>query len=186
MIGLELNPLQLQRAAAGGLAAARFVLADMRRADFPRCDVVTCIDTLHYMPLSEQDDVLLRARNALRAGGVLLLRVHDDSAPLRWRLGLWIDRITRAVQGGGFEPVHGRTLESWCAVLTQLGFEVEWRPMNGRLPFANLLLVARQRASRACTIDCVDVRSAGGSASQEASDPCHSISAEVPSGPNDC
>jgi SAM-dependent methyltransferase len=145
LIGLELNPLQLRRAAVGGLAAARFVLADMRHAQFPPCDVVVCIDTLHYMALSEQDDVLLRARSALRAGGVLLLRVHDASAPLRWRLGLWIDRITRAVQGGGFEPVHGRTLESWCAVLTGLGFEVECRPMNGRLPFANLLLVARQR-----------------------------------------
>jgi SAM-dependent methyltransferase len=162
MIGLELNLLQLRRAAAGGLAAARFVLADMRRADFPPCDVVACIDTLHYMPLSEQDDVLLRARNALRAGGVLLLRVNDASAPLRWRLGLWIDRITRAAQGGGFEPVHGRTLESWCAVLTKLGLEVECRPMNGRLPFANLLLVARQRAPRACTIDSAEVRRAAG------------------------
>jgi SAM-dependent methyltransferase len=153
MIGLELNPLQLRRAAVGGLAAARFVLADMRHAEFPPCDVVACIDTLHYMPPSAQDDVLLRARNALRAGGVLLLRVHDASAPLRWRLGLCIDRITRAVQGGGFEPVHGRTLQSWCAVLTKLGFEVECRPMNGRLPFANVLLVARQRGPRAGTID---------------------------------
>jgi SAM-dependent methyltransferase len=162
VIGLELNPLQLRRAAASGHAAARFVLADMRHADFPPCDVVACIDTLHYMPLSEQDDVLLRVRNALRPGGVLLLRVNDDSAPLRWRLGLWIDRITRAVQGGGFEPVHGRTLESWRAVLTRLGFEVECRPMNGRLPFANLLLVARQRAARACTIDRVGMRRAAG------------------------
>ena len=162
MIGLELSPLQLRRAAVGGLAAARFVLADMRHVDFPPCDVVACIDTLHYLPLSEQDDVLLRARNALRAGGVLLLRVNDASAPLRWRLGLWIDRITRAVQGGGFEPVHGRTLESWRAVLNRLGFEVECRPMNGRLPFANLLLVARHRAARARTIDRADVRRAHG------------------------
>ena len=121
MIGLDLSPLQLRRAAVSGLAAARFVLADMRHVDFPPCDVVACIDTLHYLPLSEQDDVLLRARNALRAGGVLLLRVNDASAPVRWRLGLWIDRITRAVQGGGFEPVHGRTLESWRAVLRSAG-----------------------------------------------------------------
>lgn len=162
MIGMELSPLQLRRAAVGGLAAARFVLADMRHADFPPCDVVACIDTLHYMSLSEQDDVLLRARNALRADGVLLLRVNDASAPLRWRVGLWIDRITRAVQGGGFEPVHGRTLESWLAVLTRLGFEVECRRMDGRLPFANLLLVARHRAAGACTIHRADVRGAAG------------------------
>jgi SAM-dependent methyltransferase len=162
MIGLELSPLQLRRAAAGGLAAARFVLADMRHADFPPCDVVACIDTLHYLPLHEQDDVLRRARNALHAGGVLLLRVNDDSAPLRWRLGLWIDRITRAVQGGGFEPVHGRTLASWRAVLNRLGFEVACRPMNGRLPFANLLLVARYRAATARMIDRTDVRRAAG------------------------
>jgi len=151
IIGLELSPRQLRRAPAGRLAAARFVLADMRHVDFPPCDVVACIDTLHYMPLCEQDEVLLRARNALRAGGVLLLRVNDASAPLRWRLGLLIDRITRAAQGSGFEPVHGRTLEAWLAVLTRLDFEVECRPMDGRLPFANLLLVARAAGRRKTT-----------------------------------
>jgi len=47
-------------------------------------------------------------------------------------------------------------------VLTGLGFEVECRPMDGRLPFANLLLVARHRAARACTIHRPDMRRAAG------------------------
>jgi SAM-dependent methyltransferase len=145
VIGVDLSARQLRRAAALGLAAARFVEADMRDAEFAPCDVVTCIDTLHYLPLPHQDALLRRTRAALRPGGVLLLRVGDSSSPLRWRVGLWIDRLTRGVQGGGFEPVHGRPLEAWQATLDRIGFDVACLPMNGRLPFANRLLVARTR-----------------------------------------
>lgn len=144
LVGLDLSEAQLRRADAIRLEAAHFVPADMRNAVFPECDVVACIDTLHYLPLADQDNVLLRARNALRPGGVLLLRVGDASAPIRWRLGLWIDCITRWVQGGGFEPVYGRSVASWRFVLNRLGLEVECLPMNGRLPFVNQLLVARR------------------------------------------
>lgn len=146
VIGLDLSATQLQRAVASGFAGARFVAADMRQAVFPVCDVVACIDTLHYLPLADQDAVLLRAREALRPGGVLLLRVGDSSAPMRWRLGLWIDRLTRWAQGGGWHPVHGRGLASWRATFDRLGFEVQCHAMNGRLPFANRLLVARRRS----------------------------------------
>lgn len=162
VIGLDLSPQQLRRAAALGLTAARFVQADMRDAELAPCDVVACIDTLHYLPLQDQDALLRRARVALRAGGVLLLRVGDSSSPLRWRVGLWIDRLTRWVQGGGFEPVHGRPLEAWQATLERLGLDVTCLPMDGRLPFANRLLVARHAASRACRIDAAGVRPAGG------------------------
>ena len=146
LVGFDLSETALRRAEAIGVDAARFMPADMRHAVFPACDVVACIDTLHYLPLADQDDVLRRACNALRPGGVLLLRVGDSSAPLRWRLGLRIDQVTRWVEGGGLEPVHGRSLASWRTVLESLSLEPEFRRMNGRLPFANQLLVARRRS----------------------------------------
>ena len=44
---------------------------------------------------------------------------------------------------GGFLPLAGRPLALWVERLQGLGFEVDSEPMNGRLPFANVLLVAR-------------------------------------------
>lgn len=143
VLGFDLGERQVLQAQAAGLPNARFTVADMRDVDLPPCDIAACIDTLHYLPLADQDRMLLRARRALRPGGLLLLRVHDSTAPWRWRLGLMIDRLTRGFQGGGFGPVHGRTVQAWTSALSQAGFTVETFPMNGRPPFANRLLVAR-------------------------------------------
>lgn len=146
VIGFDLSARQLQRATVACQGATCLAQADMRTAVFPACDVVAFIDTLHYLPLADQEDVLQRAVHALRPGGVLLLRVGDSSSPWRWQLGLGIDRLTRGLGGGGFEPVHGRSLAAWRAALETLELEVEGRAMNGRLPFVNQLLVGRRRS----------------------------------------
>ena len=80
---------------------------------------------------------------ALRPGGSLLLRVHDASQPLRYAFGLWADRMTMLLHGGGFGRLEGCTPAGWRERLQALGLEVQTLPMNGRAPFRNLLLVAR-------------------------------------------
>ena len=141
--GVDLLPLDLQRARAALGDAATFLHGDMRHVDLPPCDAVAFLDTLHYVAPAEQDAVLARARAALRPGGVLLLRVADASSPARYALGQWIDRCTMLLHGGGFGRLAGRPLAAWRATLEGLGLRVEAVPMNGRPPFANLLIVAR-------------------------------------------
>jgi len=141
--GIDLLGLDLARANAALGEAATFVHADMRRFDFPPSDRVVFFDTLHYITPAEQDAVLANARAALQPGGALILRAHDASSTARYRLGLWIDRITMLLHGGGFAPLAGREPAAWRATLEGLGLTVETTPMNGRPPFANLLIVAR-------------------------------------------
>jgi len=141
--GIDLLELDLKRARAALGDAATFVHADMRRFDFPPCDRIAFFDTLHYIAPAEQDAVLARARGALRPGGALILRVHDAGAGARYRFGLWVDRVTMLLHGGGYGRLAGRPLEGWRAALETLGLAVESMPMNGRPPFANLLIVAR-------------------------------------------
>ena len=141
--GIDLLELDLARARSALGEAATFVHADMRRFDFPPCERIVFFDTLHYIAPAEQDAVLAKARAALRPGGALIVRAHDASAVARYRLGLWIDRITMLLHGGGFAPLAGREPAAWRATLEGLGLTVESTPMNGRPPFANLLLVAR-------------------------------------------
>lgn len=141
--GIDLLPLDLARARQALGADASIVAADMRRFEFPPCDVVVFFDTLHYIDATEQDAVLAKVRTVLRPGGLLLMRVGDADAPLRFALGQWIDRFTMLLHGGGFGRIAGRSMQSWRAVLEPLGFRVEDRPMSGRPPFANRLIVAR-------------------------------------------
>jgi SAM-dependent methyltransferase len=141
--GIELMAHDVARAETALGADAVFVCADMRLAELPAADAVVIFDALHYIGRAEQDDVLARARRALREGGTLLLRIGDDGARGRYALGLWIDRITMGLRGGGFRPLAGRPVAEWIATLSALGFEVRARPMSGRPPFANQLLVAR-------------------------------------------
>ena len=141
--GIDLSARDLGRAATALGDAATFVRADMRSFDIPPCDAVVFFDTLHYIGSAEQDAVLAQARAALRPGGTLLLRVNDTAAAGRFALGLWIDRFTMLLHGGGFGRLAGRPLAGWRAGLERLGFRVESLQMNGRPPFTNLLLVAR-------------------------------------------
>lgn len=133
------------RAALGeaGARNAHFVAGDMRDAPFPPSDRVLFIDTLHYLARAEQEQVLRRAREALLPGGALLLRVHDAARPWRFRFGLAVDRATQALRGGGVAALNGRSLADWSATLAQLGLRAEAQRVDGRAPFANLLIVAR-------------------------------------------
>jgi len=141
--GIELMPHDVERARTALGSSARFICGDMRALDFPPADTIVLFDALHYIPPDDQEGVLARVRQALSGGGSLLLRVNDAGARRRFALGLWIDRVTMLLRGGGFAPLAGRSVEAWSATLTRLGFDVHAYPMSGRPPFANQLLVAR-------------------------------------------
>ncbi len=143
---LGIDPLlhDVERARAALGAAATFTCADMRHFAFPPSDVVLFLDTLHYIAPAEQMAVLAAARQALQPGGCLLLRVHDASQPLRYAFGLWVDRLTMWLHGGGFGRLEGCTPSVWRERLQAVGLDVQTLPMNGRAPFRNLLLVARR------------------------------------------
>jgi hypothetical protein len=143
VIGLDIQSHDIARAASITDRAATFVLGDMRRATFPRCNVAVFFDTLHYIAIDEQDDVLRRVRMALCPGGVKLLRVGDTSARLRYRFGMWIDRFTRwlarrRIRTPPLAPDFGLDGDA-CGP----GPRRASCSMNGRAPFANRLLVAR-------------------------------------------
>ena len=140
-----IDPLErdIERARTALAGAATFVRGDMRSADLPACDVAVFFDTLHYMAHAEQNAVLSRMRAALRPGGTVLMRVGDVDAGWRFRLGLWIDQGTSFLHGNGLPRVCGRPRAGWAAELERLGFTVSVQQMNGRPPFANLLIEGR-------------------------------------------
>jgi len=141
--GIDSSRRDIERAAHAGGDAATFTCDDIRSANFGSADAVVILDVLHYVDHAEQEDVLRRVRAALGRGGVLLMRVADESDARRFRWTVWVDRLAMALRGRRLAPYHCRPLEQWKEMLEALGFVVEAVPMSAGTPFANVLLVGR-------------------------------------------
>ena len=140
--GIEMMPRDVARARAALGNRAEFVCGDMRSTAFPRADAVVIFDVLHYVRPHEQDNVLVRVREALHDSGLLLLRIGDAAARRGFRASQWVDRIVTLVRGHRVVPQFGRPLTQWVARLETLGFAVQSQPMSEGTPFANVLLIA--------------------------------------------
>jgi SAM-dependent methyltransferase len=140
--GIELMARDVARAHRALGSACGVELGDIRRAGFGAADAVVILDVLHYLAPAEQDDVLRRVREALRGGGVLLLRVGDADAGLPFRLSNWVDWTVALARGHGATRFHCRGVAQWRAALEALEFNVRTEPMSRGTPFANVLLCA--------------------------------------------
>jgi len=144
--GIELMARDVQRARSALGDAAEFICGDMRHTPFREVDTVVILDVLHYITVAEQDAVLARVRQALPAGGSLLLRIGDAAPNRGFITSQWVDAVVTLVRGHRVAPQFGRTLAQWIPQLESLGFDVRSQPMSEGTPFANVLLVARVQA----------------------------------------
>jgi SAM-dependent methyltransferase len=140
--GIELMARDVERALCALGPDANVTAGDIRAADFGAADAVVVFDVLHYMAAPAQRDVLDRVRAALPAGGLLLLRVSDPGAGLRYRYTQWVDKIVIRLRGHARTVPHCRSLAEWQALLRESGFTSEALPMSEGTPFANVLLIA--------------------------------------------
>jgi SAM-dependent methyltransferase len=140
--GIELMARDVERARCALGSASEVSQADIRDAAFGVADAVVILDVLHYMPPQAQIEVLQRVRAALPARGLLLLRVGDAAAGLRFRYGQWSDKLVMLLRGHSIVAQHCRSVAQWRALLRDCGFDSEVKPMSQGTPFANVLLIA--------------------------------------------
>jgi trans-aconitate methyltransferase len=143
MLGIDLSARNIARARSARIDGATFEQGDIREARVPQAEAIAILDVLHYVDEASQALVFARVRDALALGGVLLLRVGDRSGAWRFRYTDAVDRFVTWLRTGRREPVHTRPAAQWRALLEELGFHVEQRPMSKGTLFANVLLVAR-------------------------------------------
>ncbi|MEO5676742.1 MAG: class I SAM-dependent methyltransferase [Usitatibacter sp.] len=140
--GIDLMARDIDRA-KHACPGANFIAGDIRTTGFGAAEAVVILDVLHYIDYAAQAEVLQRVRTALERGGVLLLRVGDESTSLRFRITLAVDRIAMRVRGHRLARLYCKPLAQWTRALEALGFSVTATPMSAGTPFANVLLVAR-------------------------------------------
>lgn len=116
---------------------------DMCRTDLSGYDAITILDVLHYIPYTQQDQLLDRIREALPPGGLLVTRIGNAQGGWRFRMSQWVDLVMANAQGHRIRTMYCRPLAEWIHALETRGFAVNAQPMSEGTPFANVLLVAR-------------------------------------------
>src|ERR1700744_4538263 len=139
--GIELMDRDVERARRALGPQCDISQGDIRQAEFGVTDAVVILDVLHYITRDEQIQVLKRGRAALPAKGLLLLRIGDAGAGLRFRYSQWVDRLVMRCRGHTRVDMHCRSSDQWGAVVVGCGFEVEQTPMSEGTGFADVLLI---------------------------------------------
>jgi SAM-dependent methyltransferase len=152
VVGLDPRWAAVERARRAAARARfvsppRFLISDARVAPIPRCRAALLVDVLHGLPIAEQDALVRRAARALEPGGALLVREVDRAIRPRWRYALVAleERLATLTGWSGGGGPWFRPIDELAAIARAEGLETHVRPMWGKTPYANVLLVARRQ-----------------------------------------
>jgi cyclopropane fatty-acyl-phospholipid synthase-like methyltransferase len=143
--GIELMIRDVERARIALGPECEISQGDIRSAEFGTTDAVVILDVLHYIDREEQLQLLKRVRAALPARGLLLLRIGDAAAGLRFRYSQWVDKLVMLFRGHATVATHCRSADQWRQLLSECGFDVQATPMSQGTRFANVLMIAHAK-----------------------------------------
>jgi len=146
-VDLDEEKIAVARSVAAFLdGGAQFKCMDFRDVRDARQGHVTMLDVLIYMTDATQREVLARAASFVHTtDGVLIVRTGIGDGGWRHGITRWADLAAGLVRWMKVRPVHYPPLEMFREVLEPLGFEVECRPLWGRTPFNNHVIIARNK-----------------------------------------
>ncbi len=129
----------IARSAAKAFANVDFRVGDVNE-HFPSGSFagIAIIDVIHYFDSDEQNRILRRTFEALKPGGVLLLRDVDPTDGVRAAFNLAFERFRTGSRAWNY-----RAPAEWASTLRALGFSVSWRRF-GSIFFSDTLFVARK------------------------------------------
>jgi SAM-dependent methyltransferase len=124
------------------LGEVKFASCDLVRERPSHQGSVALLDVLQYLPDAAQERVLGDAIAMLVPGSRLVIRsgLHDDSA--RSRATGRVDRMANAVGWMRSAPLRYPTRDWFERRLVDAGLAADFRPLHGRTPFNNWLVVA--------------------------------------------
>jgi len=125
-----------------GLRGHSFDVGDVRdvalRGPF---DAAYVLDVMHHLPRDDQRGVLLRLRDALAPGGMLLVK-DITTEP---RAGLLFTELLDRAMVGLHEPLAYRHHREWGDMLDELGFKVRMVRVPDVLPYPHVVIAATKR-----------------------------------------
>jgi SAM-dependent methyltransferase len=143
LLGIDLRRRAIRAAEIAVGDRASVCAGDIRTTVIPERDAIVILDVLHYLKAPEQEAVLTKCRAALTRDGVLLIRIADADADLRFWITKICDKIATTFRSGAWPALHCRGLSEWTEMLERLDLRVRAEPMSAGTPYANVLLIAQ-------------------------------------------
>lgn len=152
-VGVDTDAVKIEAARVaskrGGYKDADFQVCDLS-AQFPKHHgSVALLDVLQYLPHPAQGPLLSQAAQCVSKHGRLVIRTGLAD-------GTWRSAMTRATDRFGHSIGWMKTsfkaqpsAQELRAVLHRHGLDAEFKPLWGRTPFNNWLVIARRSASAA-------------------------------------
>jgi SAM-dependent methyltransferase len=145
-VGVDFDAGKIAVANAAAMRAklddVAFATCDLLRERPPHRGSVALLDVLQYLPDAVQERLLDDAIAMLVSGSKLVIRsgLQDDSA--RSRTTGFVDRLANTIGWMRSAPLRYPTREWFERRLADAGLATDFRPLHGRTPFNNWLIVA--------------------------------------------
>ncbi|MFO0675121.1 MAG: methyltransferase domain-containing protein [Polyangiaceae bacterium] len=124
-----------------GLAGNRFLVGDVRDAHVEGpFDGIYVLDVMHHIPKEDQEAVLVRLRDMLAPGGVLVVKDITTEPFVGLKFTEYLDRL----MVGFDEPLAYRHHREWGQLLTRLGFRVRMVRVPDVLPYPHVVIAAHR------------------------------------------
>jgi uncharacterized protein (DUF2062 family)/SAM-dependent methyltransferase len=139
--GFDSDPRKIGVAQVAATDAAQFEVLAASEFTAREVDTLLLVDLLHYLSLTEQDELLRRAAPHVR--GRILIRELDAAPAARSRVTRaleWLAKISGYNRGGAgryYRPASELVAQLRCA-----GFSCEVQGASQGTPFGNVLIVA--------------------------------------------
>ncbi|HEU4886879.1 MAG TPA: methyltransferase domain-containing protein [Thermoanaerobaculia bacterium] len=146
MVGIDFDQrkIDVARKAAQHYDGIEFVAGDAR-APLPHGHDVVLLDILHYFDSVSQQTILANVARAAGDDGMVVIRQGIRDGSWRHRLTAIVDGLARVFRWMKAERLNFPTRAEVEAPFA--GFEVEVRPLWGRMPYNSYLFVFRRRAA---------------------------------------
>lgn len=146
LLGFDLDARKIAVAQRAAGEHAEFETLDLLALPDRPFDTVLLIDVLHYLPLTEQDELLCRAARSVQSGRIVIRELDAGNAARSaiTRAFEWLAKISGYNRGRAGR--HYRPARELVDQLTSRGFTCEVLGASEGTPFANVLIVAARNS----------------------------------------
>lgn len=127
------------------LAETRFEVHDLSQSFPQHSGSIALLDVLQYLEPSTRQDLLKNVASRLSSGGKVIMRIGIEDQSWRAAFARSADRFGHAVRWMRSSFVSLPTRDELSRSLSDVGLDASFRPLWGRTPFNNYLVIARPR-----------------------------------------
>ena len=137
----DMRKIKAATIAAKSYSGLNFIHGDARNYLPESCGNVTILDILQFLNSKEQHTLLTTAAISVARGGKLIIRTGIRDSSLRFKTTRLGDQLARATFWMKSSPTCYPESETILEVLGEAGLKGKTKPLWGKTPFNNYLLV---------------------------------------------